>query len=188
MMRRLFHRMIDRFGARYDYDAAYMHEVLDASPSAFKKLLLAQAMNTHREAVPPDALFAARITAVRFEDCGPCAQLVVNMAAEAGVAPNVLRAIVARDFAQMTPDAALAVRLADAALAHAPSDDERAEVRRRFGEKGLVTLAYAIAATRIYPTMKRVLGHAHTCERLRVAGETVVAARAEAHTEAHAAA
>jgi hypothetical protein len=41
-----------------------------------------------------------------------------------------------------------------------------------------VTLAYAIAATRIYPTMKRALGHAHTCERLCEDGEAVVAARA----------
>jgi hypothetical protein len=184
MLKWLFHRIVARFGARYDYDATYMHEILDASPAAFRKLLLAQAMNRHREAVPPDALFAARITAVRFEDCGPCAQLVVNMALEAGVEPGVLRAIVARDFASMTPDAALAVRLADAVLAHEASDAERTEARRRWGEKGLVTLAYSIAGTRIYPTMKRVLGHAHTCERLRVAGETVTAARAVVHAAA----
>jgi hypothetical protein len=184
MIRSLFHRVIDRFGKRYDYDATYMHEVLDASRPAFFKLLLAQPMGAHREAVPLDAAFAAGFTALRFEDCGPCAQLSINMALEAGVEPNALRAIVARDFATMSDGAALAVRLADAVLAHAPSDDERAEVRRRWGEKGLITLAYSIAGTRIYPTMKRVLGHAHSCERLRVAGETVTAARAEIHAAA----
>jgi len=53
-------------------------------------------------------------------------------------------------------------------------------VLARFGKKGLITLAYSIAATRIYPTMKRALGHAHACERLRVEDETVIAARAAA--------
>jgi hypothetical protein len=184
MVRSIFHRVIDRFGKRYDYDATYMHELLDTSWPAFLKLLLAQPMGAHREAAPLDAAFAAGFTAVRFEDCGPCAQLGVNMALEAGVDPNVVRAIVARDFAKMSPDAALAVRFTNAVLAHEPCDDERAEVRRRWGDKGLVTLAFAIAGTRVYPTMKRALGHAHTCERLRVAGETVTAARTDMHAAA----
>jgi len=72
------------------------------------------------------------------------------------------------------------MQLADAVLAHAPADAAREAALARFGEKGLVTLAFSIAATRIYPTMKRALGHAHACERLRVGGETVVAARAAA--------
>jgi alkylhydroperoxidase family enzyme len=180
MIRSTLHRVIRTFERRYDYDASYMHEIADRSLPAFVKLALAQAMNTHREGVSLDALFAARIAAVRFEDCGPCAQLVVNMALEAGVDPDVVRAIVARDLAKLPPDALLGLRLADAVLAHAPTDDERAAVLARFGEKGLITLAYAIAATRIYPTMKRALGHARTCERLRVHGENVEAARAAA--------
>jgi alkylhydroperoxidase family enzyme len=180
MLRSLLHRTIRGFERRYDYDAGYMHEILDTSLPAFMKLLLAQAMNAHREAVPRDALFAARLAAVRFEDCGPCAQLVVNMAAEAGVAPAVLRAMVARDVAALPSDARLALALADAVLAHAPCDEVRNEIRRRWGDAGLVTLAYTIAATRIYPTMKRALGHAHSCERLRVDGESITAARVAA--------
>jgi len=180
MIRSLLHRTVATFERRYDYDATYMHEILDASLPAFLKLLLAQAMNAHREAVPLDALFAARIAAVRFEDCGPCAQLVVNMAREAGLAPATLRAIVARDTAALSDDARLGLALADAVLAHAPCDEVRDAIRRRWGERGLITLAYTIAGTRTYPTMKRVLGHAHVCERLTVDGESVPAARAAA--------
>ena len=106
MIRPLLHSIVQRFEKRYGYDATYMHEIADTSVGAFMKLALAQAMNTHREAVSLDALFAARITAVRFEDCGPCAQLVVNMALEAGVAPAMVRAIVARDADRMSSDAA----------------------------------------------------------------------------------
>jgi hypothetical protein len=180
MIRSILHRVIRRFEARYGYDAAYMHDIADASVPAICKLALAQAMNVHREAVSPDALYAARIAAVRFEDCGPCAQLVVNMALEAGVKPAMVRAIVARDLPRLSGDAALGLRLADLVLAHEATDAVREEVLARFGEKGLITLAYSIAATRIYPTMKRALGHAHTCERLRVEDETIVAARAAA--------
>ena len=78
----------------------------------------------------------------------------------------------------------LGLALADAVLAHAPADDERAEVLRRYGERGLITLAYTIAATRIYPTMKRALGHAHACERLRIEDELVPAACAPARAAA----
>jgi len=180
MIRSILHRVIRSFERRYDYDATYMREIADASVGAFMKLALSQPMNTHHEGVSLDALYAARITSVRFEDCGPCAQLVVNMALEAGVAPAQVRAIVARDEARMSADGLIGMRLADAVLAHESTDTARSAALARFGEKGLISLAYTIACTRIYPTMKRALGHAHTCERLRVGGESVIAARAAA--------
>lgn len=178
MIRALLHRYIRHFEGHYGYDAAYMHEILDASVSAFVKLALAQAMNAHRDAAAPAAIHAARIAAVRHEDCGPCAQLTVDMALEAGIDPDLVRAMVARDFSRLTPDAALGLRLAEAVLAHEAADELRAEALARWGRRGLVSLAYAVAGTRTYPTMKRVLGHAHTCERLVVRGETVPVARA----------
>lgn len=178
MVRWLLHRIIHRFERHYGYDATYMHEILDASIGAFFKLFLAQAMNLHRGDVPADAVHAARITTARYEDCGPCAQLVVNMALEAGVAPAVVRAVVARDFAALSIDARIGLTLADAVLAHTSADEPRADALQRYGKRGLVTLSFAIAATRTYPTLKRALGHAHTCERLRVGGEIVAAARA----------
>jgi hypothetical protein len=173
MLRPLLHRVIDRFEAHYRYDATYMHEILDASLPAFFKFVFAQGMNLHRDGVGADALFAARLAAVRHEDCGPCAQLTVDMGLEAGVAPATMRAIIARDFARMPADAALAFALAEAVLLHAPCDELRARALARFGERGLVTIAFSIAATRNFPTIKRVLGHAHVCERLSVDGESV---------------
>ncbi len=180
MIRSILHSVVRRFERQFDYDATYMHDIADTSVGAFLKLALAQAMSKHREGVSLEAWFAAGFTAVRYEDCGPCAQLAVNMALQAGVAPAMARAIVARDTARMSSDAVLGQRLADAVLAHEPTDAIREEVLARFGEKGLISLSYAIAATRIYPTMKRALGHAHACERLRVDGEAVLAARAAA--------
>ena len=105
------------------------------------------------------------------EDCGPCTQLVIDMAQRNGVDPAILRAIVARDVTAMSFDVALAFRFAEATLRHAPeADDLREEVVRQFGKRGLISLSFAIVASRIYPTLKYALGHGRTCTRVTVGG------------------
>lgn len=84
-----------------------------------------------------------------------------------------LRAVVARDFTAMPDDVVLAVRFAEATLRHAPeADDLRAEVLRRFGRRGLVSLAFALTAARLYPTLKYAMGHGRACMRVTIDGET----------------
>jgi alkylhydroperoxidase family enzyme len=178
MWSHLMRRLIRNLEKRYGYDAAYMHEILDSSPRAMFKLLLAQGMSLHRESLPSAAWHAARVVAARHEDCGPCTQLVVNFALADGVDPAVLRALIVRDDARLPEDVLVAARLADAVLANTPTEALRIEALRRFGPQGLVSLAYAIAFTRVYPTLKRVLGYAHTCDRVVVGGESVPAAQA----------
>jgi len=178
MLKWVLHRVLDRAFARFQYDATYVHEVLETSTSGLLKFLLAQPMNLHRQGITNDAWYAAKIATIRHEDCGPCAQLVVDMALQDGVASSVVRAIVARDFKQLPPDAELGLRFAEAVAEHESTDHWRDEVMRRFGHAGLVSLAFAMAQTRTYPTMKRVLGYAHACERLRIGNEEITAARA----------
>lgn len=173
MLQFLLHRTIRRLERRFAYDAAYMHEIIDASPGAMLKFSLLQPMNQHRRGVPKAVWYAARITAARHEDCGPCTQLVVDMAYADGVAADELRAVAARDFAGMSDGVALAVRLADAVAANAPADAVRDDIVRRFGMDGLISLSLGIAGARMFPTVKRALGHARTCERLRIEGEII---------------
>ena len=178
MLKWILHKVLDRAFARFQYDATYVHEVLDTSTSALLKFLMAQPMNLHRRGITREAWYAAKISTIRHEDCGPCAQLVVDMALQDGVPELLVKAIVARDFSRLTPDTELGLRFAEAVAAHEPTDQWREEVVRRFGHDGLVSLAFAMAQTRTYPTMKRVLGYANVCERLRVGGEEIAAARA----------
>jgi hypothetical protein len=178
MLRRLMRRLIRGMERRYRYDAAYLHEILDCSPGAMAKLLLAQGMSLHRQGLPLEPWHVARIVATRHEDCGPCTQLCVDVALADGLEPDLLRAVLARDYAALPADALLAARLTEAVLAHAPSDGLRAEAAERFGQKGLISLAYAIAFVRVYPTLKRVLGHADACERIVIGGQPLTPARA----------
>jgi hypothetical protein len=181
MMKWFFRRSIERFERTWHYDAAYLKEIVDLSPWAAWKFSLAAGLGTFRRDVPKAALFAAGVTAVRLEDCGPCTQLGISMAEKQGVPPDVLRAVMTDDVAAMPDDVALAWRFTRATVAHDPAADTlREEVVRRWGRRAVVTLAFAITAGRIYPTVKYAMGHGRICARVVVDGQPVVVARGPA--------
>jgi hypothetical protein len=149
-----------------------MLEVIDADPRALIAFSKVLPMANYHKDVPLPSYYAAKIVGAMTEDCGPCTQLVIDMAQRAGVDPAILRAVVARDVTAMPFEVALAVRFAEASLHRAPEvDDLREEIVRRFGKRGLVSLAFAITAARIFPTLKYALGHGRACTRLTIGGE-----------------
>jgi hypothetical protein len=173
MIKWFLRRRIAAFERSWNYDASYLRAVLDADPRALTMFGRAAALGRYRKDVPVSAHAAAGIVVVMSEDCGPCTQIGVDMAERAGVDPAILRAIVARDFAAMPYDVALAARFTEASLRHAPgADDLREEVVRRFGRRGLVSLAFAILAARLYPTLKYALGYGRSCTRVTIGGES----------------
>ena len=174
MIRWALRRALGRFERDWNYDASYMRDMIDASPRAAWLFSRATAMGRFRKDVPIDVWCAAGITAVRHEDCGPCTQLGVTMAERAGVSPSVLRAVLSDDVAAMPPDVALAWNFTRATLAHDPAADAyREEIVKRWGQRGLVSLAFAITAARLYPTAKYALGHGKACMRVVVDGTPV---------------
>jgi hypothetical protein len=182
MLKWFLKRKLDAFERAYSYDISYARELLDADPAALIAYSKVVGMAGYRKGVPRDPWFAAGIAAVLAEDCGPCTQLGVDRASEAGVPSEVVRAVVAGDVDAMPDDVALAYRFARASLDRAPEADElRDEVVRRWGPRGLVSLAFAITSARMFPTLKSALGHAEACTRVRVAGEFVTPAAAGAH-------
>jgi len=175
MIKWTLQRAIDKFERDWKYDASYMRDMIDASPRAAWLFSRAAALGKFRRDIPLDPWFAAGITAVRHEDCGPCTQLGVAMAERAGVSPTVLRAVLADDPDAMPPDVALAWKFTRATLAHdAAADEYREAIVKRWGRLALVSLAFAITASRIYPTVKYALGHGQACMRVVVAGTPVL--------------
>ena len=187
MLKRFLRRQISKFERTWNYDAGYMHELIETDPRAFLVFGRLQAVTNYRKDVPDAAFAAAGLVAVMAEDCGPCTQLGIDMAEREGVDPAVLRAIVTRDYAAMPYQVALAARFAEATLEHAPeADDLRQEVIAQFGKRGLISLAFAILAARMYPTLKYALGDGHTCRRLSIGGETTPVLREVMPLAAHA--
>jgi hypothetical protein len=173
MIKWFLRRQLAAFERTWNYDASYVREVLETDPRALIKIGKAAGMGRYRKDIPPAAHYAAGIVAVMAEDCGPCTQLGIDMAEREGIDPALLRAIVARDVTAMPYDVALAVRFTEATLRHAPeADDLRDEVVHQWGKRGLISLAFAMVAARLYPTLKYALGHGKSCTRLRIGGET----------------
>ncbi|AAK25229.1 hypothetical protein [Caulobacter vibrioides] len=175
MIRMILATMLRRFERRYDYDGAYMHDLLAASPKAFWALQSVRTLASYREGAPPVALAAAGLAATLSEDCGPCVQIGVRIAEENQAPSDVLRAVLAGDIAGMGADAALAYQFAKASL---DKDLDRADALRdavlaRWGPQGLSAIALAIAASRVYPTVKYAMGHGKTCSRVQVGGDLV---------------
>src|SRR3982750_1791296 len=91
-----------------------------------------------------------------------------------GARPAVLRALLADQPDAMPPDVALVWKFTRATLAHdAATDEYRDAIVKRWGPRALVSLAFAITAARIYPTVKYALGHGKACMRVVVGGTPV---------------
>ena len=184
MLKWLMRRGVAAFERQWNYDASYLHEMIDVSPRAAWMFSRAAAIGKYRKDVPPAAWAAAAITAVRHEDCGPCTQLGVSMAERAGIDPDVLRAVLNEDPARMPDDVALAWRFTRAAIDHDPSADRyREEIVRRWGPRAVISLAFAMVASRTYPTVKYAMGHGKACTRVVVGGAPVSFGRAVESTQ-----
>jgi hypothetical protein len=148
--------------------------VLKESPSAFFKLAPLMKASAHREIVPMATSFAAKLAGALGEDCGPCTQLCVDMALEAGMAKDQIEAVLRRDIRAMTPDVLLGFQFADAVMHHSMEDDiYRDAVRARWGDKGVIDLTMALQMGRLFPMLKLGLGYAKECRRVTVAGDQV---------------
>ena len=172
MLRALINSRITAFEHRYGYDMSYARMLVGTRLRAFFAFAQVTKMSTYCDGTPRAAWYAAKIAATMHEDCGPCTQLLIRMAEEAGVPPTVLRAVLARDFATLEPAVGLALRYTEAVLAHSTETESlRQQIVAEWGHRGLVSLAFAITAGRLFPTLKYALGYAHSCARLEVDGE-----------------
>jgi uncharacterized lipoprotein YbaY len=177
MLKWLIRNRLAAFEKKFGYDASYARDILAADTRAFFAFARTAGLKYRRD-VPRDAYWSANLVGTVTEDCGPCTQLVVTMALADGADPKVLAAVLANDDAALPEDARLVVRFARAALAHAPEADEaREEVDRRWGPRAVVSIAFALAAARIYPTIKYALGHGKACQRVTVAGQKIAVVR-----------
>jgi hypothetical protein len=171
MLKWLLKRRLAAFEREFNYDLSYVRHMLDVDVSAVTALWKVQAMSHYRKGVPREAYYAAALVGVLAEDCGPCTQLAITMAERDGVAADTLRAIVTGDLRAMPDDAVLAYQFTKASLAReAGADELRDEIVKRWGETGLISLAYALTVSRVYPTVKYALGHGKACTRLNVGG------------------
>ncbi|MDN3637485.1 hypothetical protein QWY82_01570 [Simiduia curdlanivorans] len=175
MIRYLFNQSLLSFKNRYDYDISYMQDILQHDLSAFLKFIGLQMMSNHSAGLAAEPIFAARLQAILWDDCGPCTQLIVNLALEAKVESHIVRAIVAGDLDTLPEPTALVVRFTRLVLAHDPeADGLREQIIHRWGRKGLIAIGYAISSSRVYPALKYTLGYGNACSCIQVQETQIV--------------
>jgi hypothetical protein len=168
MIKWLLRRRLAAFERAWNYDASYMHEVLDADPSALMAFSKVASLGRYHKDAPLAAYHAVRVVGTMAEDCGPCTQLTVDMAVRAGsirrfcgpwCRGSSLRCRPTFPWRCVSPRRACVTR---------PRRTTSQEVVRRWGK----WLAFAITGARIFPTVKYAMGHGRACTRVTVAGES----------------
>jgi hypothetical protein len=173
MLKWLLHRYTRSFASRYDYDATYMHEMLDASTPAFMRFgIMQNAGGNWRGDAPPNAWFASGIAGALFEDCGPCVQIASDIAMEQGMPGEIIKALLLG--APTDADAQLGFDYGRALLDGAENlDDLREIIENKWSKAALIALSLRAMTARNFPVLKRAMGHAKTCQRVRVGSSDV---------------
>jgi hypothetical protein len=173
MFKAYLHRYLRGFEKRYSYDATYMHELTDTSTGAFVRYMIMQtAGGEYRGDAPRDAWFASGIAGALFEDCGPCVQISTDMAVEGGMPAQTIRALLSGT--PTDPVAQLGFDYGRALLNGSENlDDLREAIKTKWGEKALIALSLRAMTARNFPVLKRAMGHAKTCQRVRVGNADV---------------
>lgn len=156
----------------------YAYHLRDVEPSRLWRFTFIKVVEGPRKYTPAAPYHAAGMAAAMVEDCGPCVQIHVNLALKEGVNADVLRSLATRRLDKAPADVALAFNYGDAVSRGVMADEMREEIRAKWGEKGLIELAFAIATARFYPALKRGMGYAHTCERVVVEDRVTMTAKA----------
>lgn len=172
-------RLIDAAERKFGEKLDYLRDIASASPAAFYKLALFLAFARHRKAAPLDAYYLASIGALLSEDCGPCLQIAVNQALAEGVSSSLISSAVVGG-ASLDAERRLYLDFGHAVSANMPEAEElRLKLAEKLSPAAMVELAIAVAGARVFPALKRGLGHAKSCSlvQIRVPGSATKTAR-----------
>ena len=172
MIQTLLKAGLQRFSSRYNYDVSYMEHIAETSTNAGLRLSALPLFSQFRGPKEAHSVWAGAMLGSTLDgDCGPCVQLVVDMALEAGVPAHQLE-LCLQDNAMEAGDVGLGFRFSQAAIVDAPDiDDLRQEIETRFGPEAVTAASFAASSGRVYPVLKRGLGFGQTCNRVNIKTE-----------------
>ncbi|WP_261385632.1 hypothetical protein [Tateyamaria omphalii] len=174
MIRAILHAGTRRFAQAFNYNAQYQHDIIDTDARAGLRLALFQKVSNY--AGPASAhhiRMGAMVGSAVEGDCGPCAQLTVDMALAFGARAADIQACL-NGNADAAGDFGLGYQFAWAAIRGDDTLDAlRARIEEAHGPRAVIAASFASAFTRAYPVLKRGMGHGKLCQRLEVGGTSV---------------
>src|SRR2546423_1231830 len=112
MLRWLIGKRLNAAERKLGVSLEYARDILRVSLRAFFKFIKIMPLAEYRRAMPAAPFYAARIVAIRHDDCSECVQIAVNQAKNAGVSPGVIQAVLADQWGELPADVAEACRFA----------------------------------------------------------------------------
>lgn len=156
----------------------WAYRLRDVAPWQLLRFSLIKTVEGPRRITPPSVYHAAGLAAAMVEDCGPCVQIHVNLALKDSVDAHSLEALLRRDFARCEAEAALAFQFGDAVARGEDASELRDQIAARWGERGVIELSFTIATARFYPAVKRGMGYARACEKIKIGSTETYAHKA----------
>ena len=160
---------ISQYEQHTGHDLTFMRAILRGSEEALTRFMNFMPLAEYGEAASKEALAVVRLVGTRSEDCGPCLQIVVDLAQKSGVDGDLIQAVLDRDTASMEPVLARVHAFAEAVCERsADAETLRLELEDELGHAVMVELALGIASTRLFPVVKRGLGFSESCSKVNV--------------------
>jgi hypothetical protein len=151
-----------------DVEMDFAYRLRDVSPGRLFRFSFIKVVEGPRQYSPAEVYHAAGLAAAMVEDCGPCVQIHINLSLKDGVPAPTLQNLVQRRLDAVDADAALGFRYGEAVARGEDASGYRDAIMGTWGEKALIELAFAVATARFYPAVKRGMGYAHACEKVKV--------------------
>jgi len=178
IIRYLANRAANAMERSVNYDATYLREVAATSEGAALRLGLLPQLSQYRDGAPIDLWAGAAVASTRDGDCGPCLQLVVDMATNQGANAGALEQALKGNWSA-AGQTGLGFRFAEAAISgNGELDALRDEIEHEFGKRAVVSLSISSATARCWPVIKRGLGHGKVCQAVKI-GDSVVNLKTE---------
>lgn len=169
MIARFAERRIAAIEKQIGEPVEYMRDIFRASRPAFWKFALFMPLSRHRRAASVEACAVAALVGSRSEDCGTCVQITVNIARSEGVDRDLIQAVLDRQPERLGGDLAEVYGFAESVVTAAPDAAERSgRLKEILGDEAVVDLSFVIATSRLFPTVRRGLGHAISCAQVNI--------------------
>jgi len=169
MLKFFITRQLNHFETTIGVSVDWVRHVLRHSLRLFLKFLKFGSFAQSRRVLPLPAWHVAVIVGARSADCGPCVQIAVNLARKDGVDASILQAVVEQRSDNLPHDLKEVYAFCESVMAHSDECESlREALRARYGEEGLIELAFALASGPVIPTIKRALGYAASCSKVTI--------------------
>lgn len=143
----------------------HLRELAEVNRAGLEQVLAIRGPLSHHGVLTPAQSAVAKLVATQFQDCGSCLQIEVNLALTAGVDEELVRAVVAGKPEQIADPVLRDIyHYVNATLLQQNHDDLLQKLSKSLGAQGLTDLAIATAIVQFFPILKRVMGHAVSCQ------------------------